>query len=135
MQRSPEQISYNMSRIKSRDTSIELLFRSGLRKHKIRFRGNAVRLVGKPDFVILDKRTAVFCDSAFWHGYKFGKTNRHNFKANKSFWMNKIKKNIVRDRLVNKELKANGWRVLRFWDFQIKKNLEACLRRIKTETA
>jgi len=130
-ERTKEQISFNMSRIKSRDTGIERALRSCLRKHKIRFRSNVKRVFGRPDFIIPDMRVAIFCDSAFWHGYKNGKTRRHLFKSNQLFWQQKLQKNIARDKLVNRTLKAAGWKVLRFWDFKIKKDSEQCIKAIK----
>lgn len=129
--RSQEQISYNMSLIKSKGTSIEKIIRKELRRNKIRFRGNVKTVLGKPDFVVKDSKIAIFCDSAFWHGYKFGRTKTHDFKSNKEFWVNKIKNNISRDKYVTKELKKQGWVVIRLWDFNIKKNLGACIRKIK----
>jgi len=123
-----------MSRIKSRNTSLENCFRGVLRKYKIRFRSNIKSVIGKPDFVIHKKKIAIFCDSSFWHGYGFSripKPIRYNFKRNKSFWFDKIKRNIVRDKLVNKKLRSQEWRVIRFWDFQIKNSSEMCMKKIK----
>jgi len=126
-----KQISYNMSRIKSRDTGIERTLRSFLRKNTIRFRSNAKFVFGKPDFIVHKKKIAIFCDSAFWHGYKSCKTKIHRFKNNKAFWRGKIKTNIERDKLVTRTLKKNGWIVLRFWDFDIEKKPEKCTDKIK----
>ncbi|MFH1310737.1 MAG: very short patch repair endonuclease [Candidatus Omnitrophota bacterium] len=131
IKRTKEQISYNMSRIKAKGTSIEKIIRRGLRKNKIKFRGNVKTVIGKPDFIVKDTKIAVFCDSVFWHGYRFGKTKTHYFKRNKKFWENKIKNNIIRDRWVNKELRRQGWIVIRFWDFQIKREPDKCVQIIK----
>jgi len=120
-----------MSRIKSRGTSIEKHFRSALRKHKIRFRGNVKRVFGKPDFVIYKKKIAIFCDSAFWHGYRNGTTKRHNFHSNRAFWRHKIKGNIIRDKMVNQTLRSAGWEVLRFWDRDIENSIDECIDKIK----
>lgn len=128
--RTKAQISFNMSRIRSENTSIEKLFASALRKTKVKFKCNNKKVFGSPDFIIADRKIAIFCDSAFWHGYKHMRTARHNFKRRKLFWLNKISNNIKRDKDVNKILKKEGWRVLRFWDFQIKKDIKKCLKKI-----
>lgn len=130
MRRTKEQISFNMSRIRNRGTRIEKILSSALRKAKIRFK-QQIPLVGKPDFVVGDKKVAVFCDSAFWHGYKGMRTSRHDFKRNSKFWTNKIFRNIQRDKEVNGELKRRGWKVIRFWDFQIIGDTERCIKKIK----
>lgn len=130
MRRTKAQISFNMSRIKSKGTRIEKILSSALRKAKIRFK-QQVPLIGKPDFVVAERKVVVFCDSAFWHGYKGMETSRHDFKRNRIFWKAKISKNIERDKKVNKELRYNGWKVVRFWDFQIIKDTEKCIKKIK----
>jgi len=60
------------------------------------------------------RKLAISCDSAFWHGYPQMKTKRHEFKVRIDFWMNKIIRNIQRDKEVNEELKRLGWEVVRF---------------------
>ena len=131
MKRTKEEISRNMARIRSTNTTIEKLVRSELRRQKIRYKGQVKEVKGKPDFVILDKKVAIFCDSAFWHGYKFPQSNRHRFNANRKFWIKKISTNMRRDRSVSRTLREEGWRVFRFWDFQIKKDVEKCVRKIE----
>lgn len=126
MRKSSRQISYNMSQIRSKGSLIEQLFEKALKRVKCRYKTHH-NVFGKPDFVILNKKAAIFCDSSFWHGYKFLKTNRHRFKSNKKFWVEKIKANIKRDKLVTKTLRKQGWKVLRFWDFQIKKDADKCI--------
>jgi len=129
--RTINEISYNMSRIKSKNTSIEKILEKELIKRNIRFEKNYNEVIGKPDFIILEKKIAIFCDSAFWHGYKNMSTKRHDFKSNKDFWTDKIKNNIKRDKKVNRELNKMGWKVIRFWDFQIKKELNKCIEKIE----
>lgn len=131
MRRTKSQISFNMSRIRSKGTRIEQLLASGLRKSKIKFRRYA-SIIGKPDFIISGRKIAIFCDSAFWHGYRFLRTSRHKFKSNKKFWIEKIGKNIERDKIVNRVLKKQGWKILRFWDFQIKKDIDKCINKIES---
>lgn len=132
--RTKAQISYNMSRIRSKNTSIEKMFAFALRKACIKFKRNDRKIFGNPDFIIANKKIAVFCDSAFWHGYRHMRTKLHNFKKRKKFWLEKISANIKRDKYVNKILKKEGWKVIRLWDFQIKKDIKKCLEKILRET-
>ena len=117
-----------MSRIKSKDTSIEIILRKAIWKKGIRYRKNCKDVFGKPDICFKGKKVAIFCDSAFWHGKKF--LEGEKFKTNKDFWEKKILRNIERDKEVNKKLKEEGWIVLRFWDYEIKKETERCVEKI-----
>ena len=126
-------ISFNMSRIKSSGTSIERKMLHSLRLTKLdKHRRNSCNIIGKPDFAWKKHKVAVFCDSAFWHGYRNMSTARHEFKHNKKFWVAKIKRNIERDKEVNRLLRRDGWEVLRFWDFQIKKDINKCIQKIES---
>ena len=130
MRRSKEHISRNMSQIRNKGSQIEKMMASALRKKRFRYRGHA-KIIGRPDFILQSHKIAIFCDSAFWNGYKFGLKSRHEFKTNKRFWKNKILKNIERDKIVNRHLKKDGWLVMRFWDFDIKKDISKCIRKIQ----
>lgn len=123
--KTPEQISYNMSRIKNKDSDIEIALRKELWARGIRYRKNSTKIVGKPDIVFLAKKVAVFCDSEFWHGYNW-EERKKDFKSNQEFWIPKIERNIQRDREVTEELEKDGWIVLRFWGKQIKKETSMC---------
>lgn len=118
-----------MSRIKSKNTPIEMRIRKELFKRGHRYRIHDKTVFGKPDIVFKKLKIAIFCDSAFWHGKKFLEGER--FKTNIDFWETKIKRNIERDEEVNKRLKSEGWTVLRFWDFDIKKRLDFCIDAIE----
>ncbi|MFA6570639.1 MAG: very short patch repair endonuclease [Bacteroidota bacterium] len=113
--------SKNMSAIKSKDTSIEVILRKELWKRGLRYRKNDKTIFGNPDIIFKSKRIAVFCDSEFWHGKKF--LNGEIPKTNSEFWIRKLNKNIERDKTVNKILKKTGWTVLRFSDKEIKLSL------------
>jgi len=123
-----------MTQVRARGSLIEKLFASALRKRQIKFRGHAKNLIGCPDFVLPDSRIAVFCDSHFWHGYNW-KNRRRDHKSNKKFWIKKIEANIARDKLVSRQLKTQGWKVLRFWEHQIKLNLSKCLDKVEDLSA
>lgn len=130
MSRDKEIVSYNMSRIKNKDTSIEISLRKELWRRGLRYRKNAKKIIGKPDIVFISKKIAVFCDSEFWHGFDW-ETRKHDFKVNQEFWIPKIERNIQRDCEVNEKLQADGWLVLRFWGKEIKKDLTACADKIE----
>jgi DNA mismatch endonuclease, patch repair protein len=124
-------ISYNMSQIKASGTVIENVMAKEFWKAGLRgYRKNYKKVIGKPDFVWNKYKVAVFCDSAFWHGYKNMTTKIHNFKKRKRFWHDKINRNIQRDKEVNQGLKSEGWSIIRLWDFQIEKNPEKCVRKV-----
>ncbi|GEM_PF-162290 len=120
-----EQISFNMKQVKNKDSDIELMLRKELWSRGLRYRKNVTGIIGKPDIVFKAKKVAIFCDSEFWHGYDW-ENRKGDFKSNKDFWIQKIGRNIERDKEVNNALVSEGWIVLRFWGKEIKKNCKAC---------
>ena len=120
-----EQISYNMRRVKNRDTKIEILLRKELWRRGLRYQKNVTSILGKPDIVFKGAKVAVFCDSEFWHGHDWG-NKKGEIKSNRDFWIPKIERTIQRDAEVTEGLKVAGWLVIRFWGNELKKNLEAC---------
>lgn len=122
-----------MSRIKSKDTGIEVKLRKALWHAGIRYRKNYSDLPGKPDIVLTKYRIAVFCDSEFFHGKDWEKVLLPKIRKgnNSEYWENKIKRNMERDREVNKQLEALGWMVIRLWGKDIEKNTEGCIRAIE----
>lgn len=125
----PEQRRKNMQAIKSKDTSIEIALRKALWNRGIRYRKNYKLLPGKPDIAITKYKIAVFCDSDFWHGYDW-ENRSQRIMSNREYWIPKIERNMQRDCEVNELLKKEGWTVLRFWEYQIKKELPACVEKI-----
>lgn len=123
--KTPISRSENMRRIKSKDTSIEILLRKELWKRGLRYRKNVKDVFGKPDIVFKGKKLAVFADSEFWHG-KYLMEGKYIPKTNTEFWVEKIERNIERDKEVNQKLKDDGWKVLRFWESDIRKNVASC---------
>lgn len=122
-----EQRSRNMKAIKSHDTSIEVTLRKALWHRGIRYRKNYKICSCKPDIVLTKYKIAIFCDGDFWHGKTAG---THTIKTNIKYWNEKIKRNIERDLGNTIELRDNGWTVLRFWESDIKKNLDMCVKKI-----
>lgn len=132
MRKTPEQIHYNMSSIRCKDTKIEVKLRKELWSRGLRYRKNVNNIEGKPDIAFTGKRIAVFCDSEFWHGFEWT-INKEKIKTNREFWIKKIERNMERDSEVNRLLKEKGWLVLRFWGKEIEKNLTNCADIIEKE--
>ena len=122
----PKKRSWIMSRIRSKDTKIEMKIADLLRKNKLHYR-RFPKVFGSPDFAV-EKKVMVFCDGDFWHGYQYNRKK----KPPKKFWRDKIERNMERDRKVARRLRADGWSVVRLWEHDIERNPTACLRRIKT---
>lgn len=125
----PEQRRKNMQAIRSQDTTIELRLRKALWERGIRYRKNYKKLIGKPDIAITKYKIAVFCDSDYWHGYDWENRNQR-IKSNRDYWVPKIERNMARDREVTSALENDGWLVLRFWEWQIRKELDVCVEQV-----
>lgn len=121
----PEQRRKNMQAVKNKNTKIELMLRKALWARGLRYRKNSSKVFGHPDIVFIGRKVAVFCDSEFWHGYDW-ENKKNEIKTRQDFWIQKIERNIQRDKEVNDQLKSRGWIVLRFWGNDIKKNVELC---------
>lgn len=120
------QRSYCMSRIKGKDTGLEVRIRSTLHRKGLRFRKHVKELPGKPDIVFTKARVVVFIDGDFWHGYRFP-----SWESKVSeFWKKKISKNRERDARNHRKLREQGWTVIRLWQHDIKRDFEACIDRI-----
>lgn len=123
----PEQRSKTMSRIRSKNTKIELRIRQMLHARGYRYRVHPATVPGKPDIVFGPKKVAVFIDGDFWHGWKFEEW------ASKlaPYWRTKIERNQLRDAENDALLHARGWTVVRLWEHQVKADPEACVRAIE----
>ena len=116
-----EKRSWNMSRIKGKDTSIEIQVRKYLFSHGYRYRKNVANLPGKPDIVLPKYHTCIFVNGCFWHKHEGCKYFVWP-KSNEQFWRDKINRNVERDQKQHKELEAMGWRVIVVWECELKKN-------------
>lgn len=128
--KSKDQIRLNMSRVRSCGSVIERMLGKALWADGIRYRKQYRKVPGKPDFALVGRKVAIFCDSAFWHGRGYPETGEQ-FKSNRDFWLPKIQRNIARDEQVNSMLGNLGWVVLRFWDDQILRDTEGCVRVVR----
>jgi DNA mismatch endonuclease (patch repair protein) len=116
-----------MSRVHRRDTVPELLLRRTLWSHGVRgWRVDYPELPGRPDLAFRRARVAVFVDGAFWHGHPSRFTPGQSGK----YWDEKIGRNRERDRRVTAELEADGWRVVRVWDFEVLSDSDEVARMI-----
>ena len=120
-----EQRTRNMQAIRNKATKAELLLSKKLWSLGYRYRKNDKTVLGKPDLTLKRLRIAIFVDSEYFHGRNW-ETTKHRIKTNREFWWKKIESNIIRDNFVTNELLSSGWTVLRFWDTEIKKNLNGC---------
>ena len=124
-----EQRHKNMSHIRSKDTSIEMILRKALWHRGIRYRKNYKELPGTPDIAITKYRIAIFCDSEFFHGKDWEELKMRLENGNNStYWLRKIKRNMERDVENEKELRYLDWTVLRFWGKDIIKHTDECVR-------
>lgn len=115
-----------MSKIRGKNTKPEIAFRKALWKEGYRYRIDYKKLPGKPDIVLNPYRVVIFIDGEFWHGYNW-EEKKKKIKSNRDFWIPKIERNIQRDQEVNLQLTKLGYVVFRFWERQIKKDLNSCL--------
>ncbi len=111
------QRSIAMSRVKSSNTSLEIIFRKEIWKRGFRgYRTNS-KIIGKPDLFFPKKKVAIFIDGCYWHGCekcaKFPKTNE-------GYWLDKFHNNKIRDILVNGKLKEQRIKILRFWEHDLR---------------
>jgi DNA mismatch endonuclease Vsr len=125
-----EQRRRNMQAVKSKGSKIETALGKALWAKGFRYRKNNKKVFGKPDFTFKKYKIAIFVDGEFWHG-KDWEIRKHDHKSNQDFWHKKIERNIERDKEVNQKLKEEGWKVIRFWGKDIKKNLQNCIEKVE----
>ena len=99
-----------------------------LRKNRIIGWRRHLPLLGKPDFAFPEHKVAVFVDGCFWHGCPKCYTRP---RTNRKFWDKKREDNMARDKRVNRQLRRQGWKVIRIWQHSLKKSPNACLNRIR----
>jgi DNA mismatch endonuclease, patch repair protein len=124
--------SWNMSRIRGKDTEPERVVRSALHRIGFRFRLHVKSLPGKPDIVLPRYKTVVFVDGCYWHRHPLCK-NATTPSTRTAFWTHKFASNKRNDRLVRQRLTSLGWTVESVWECEVaheKKNYVALLRRL-----
>ncbi len=126
------QRSQNMSKIRSKDTIIEVLVRRALFSKGIRYRKNFRGLPGSPDIAITSKKIGIFINGCFWHGHSGCKYYRVP-QTNTEYWVIKINRNIERDKRNTEELENIGWKVIVVWECEVKNNFDELIERLLKE--
>ena len=128
---SKSQRSFNMSRIKSKNTKPEILVRKKLYREGIRYRVHSKKLPGKPDISINKYSLVIDVRGCFWHGHKDCKYSSSP-KSNSTYWQKKIKRNQERDFINFKSLKEKGYKTFIIWECQTKdeKKLDNQIKKI-----
>jgi DNA mismatch endonuclease, patch repair protein len=111
--------SYNMSRIRNKDTKPEMLVRKYLHSHGFRYRLHVKDLPGKPDIVLPKYKTVIFINGCFWHGHE-GCRNFTVPKTRTKWWLEKINRTILHDKEGKINLNTMGWRVIIMWACELK---------------
>ncbi|HEY2583101.1 MAG TPA: DNA mismatch endonuclease Vsr [Mucilaginibacter sp.] len=119
---SKETRSYNMSRIRSKDTKPELLVRKFLHKNGFRYRLHVKTLPGKPDIVLPKYKTVIFIHGCFWHGHE-GCKYFVVPKTRTEWWLNKINRNVLKDSETLKQLQKKNWAVINIWECELKSSV------------
>jgi DNA mismatch endonuclease (patch repair protein) len=124
-----------MSKVKSRNSKIELGLRKVLWRKGLRYRTNVSKLVGKPDLANVKRGFVIFVDSCFWHGCP------KHFSipvSRRKFWRKKLERNKSRDIEVSNYYHSQGWRIFRIWEHQIDKDVDSVcdwiLSALRTQT-
>lgn len=124
-----ERRSWNMSRIRGRNTKPEIRVRSLLHRAGFRFRLHKKELPGRPDIVLTKYQTTIFVHGCFWHRHS-GCKNATTPSTRAEFWKNKFSDNVRRDARTRTELEAAGWTVLTVWECELKADAERVVRTI-----
>ena len=128
---SPEHRSWNMSRIRSANTSPERRVRSLLHRMGIRFRLHRKDLPGRPDIVLPGRRMVVLVHGCYWHRHS-GCRFAYSPKSNSDFWQAKFQENVSRDKRQNCHLRELGWQVVTVWECETR-DLERLAERLGSE--
>jgi len=128
----PAERSEIMSRIKSKNTRPEILVRSFLHRHGLRFSLNHAALPGKPDIILPKYKAVVFVNGCFWHKHDCPRFVMPS--SNQDYWIPKINSNKERDERNQKRLREMGWNVIVIWECELKKNrLDSTMQKVISE--
>ena len=119
-----------MSRIRGKDTKIEIWVRKYLFAQGFRFRKNDKRYPGKPDVVLPMYRTVIFVNGCFWHQHP-GCKQATVPKTNTEFWQEKLGRNVSNDEKNEKALRELGWQVIVVWECELERDFEGTMQRVE----
>lgn len=119
----PAQRSFNMSRIRNKDTKPEMLVRRFLYSRGLRYRLHDKRLPGKPDMVFSGRRVVIFIHGCFWHGHEGCKYFKIP-ETRREWWLTKINQNKQKDKEVLKQLEAEGWKVVVIYECMLRPKIK-----------
>lgn len=128
----PERRSWNMSRIKGKDTKIEVEVRKYLFSKGYRFRKNDKRYPGKPDIVLPKYHVAIFVHGCFWHRHERCK-DATTPKTRTEFWLEKFDKNVKNDQIKQEKLRKLGWKVIVIWECELKRSFQETMDKVEKE--
>lgn len=123
------EVSKRMSNVSLKDGDSERALALAIWHLGLRYRKNYKELPGSPDIALIKHKIAIFVDGEFWHGHNWV-ARKEKLKTNKSYWIEKIEENIARDRKNDKLLCELGWTPIHFWEKDVKKNIDFCIRYI-----
>lgn len=127
-----EKRSWNMSRIKGKDTKIEVEVRKYLFSKGYRFRKNDKRYPGKPDIVLPKYHVAIFVHGCFWHRHE-GCKDATTPKTRTEFWLEKFDKNVKNDQIKQEKLRELGWKVIVIWECELKRSFQKTMDKVEKE--
>ena len=117
-----------MSKIRSKDTRFEKEFIATIKKAtRKKFKTNVGSIKGKPDIIFEKDKVCVFLDSDFWHGWQYPRW-KHLLKND--FWRAKIESNRKRDKKTTAYLRRHGWKVIRIWEHEVKRNQRGAIEKV-----
>jgi DNA mismatch endonuclease, patch repair protein len=119
-----------MSRIRAKNTKPEIQFRKALWNSGFRYRKYVRSIPGSPDIVITKYKIVIFVDGEFWHGYNW-EEKKEKIKTNREYWIPKIERNMERDLENTVQLELLGYKVFRFWESSIKKDVLGCIDEVR----
>ena len=128
----PEKRSWNMSRIKGKDTKIEVEVRKYLFSKGYRFRKNDKRYLGKPDIVLPKYHVAIFVHGCFWHRHE-GCKDATTPKTRTEFWLEKFDKNVKNDQIKQEKLRELGWKVIVIGECELKRSFQETMDKVEKE--
>lgn len=126
----PEQRRRCMQGNRGTGTLPEKMLANELWRRGYRYRKNVRNVPGKPDICFRKQKVAVFVDGEFWHGRDW-QTAQLRIQSRRDYWWPKIENNIRRDSQVNARLMGMGWKVLRFWDSEVRKHVASCADKVE----